>query len=142
MTDFKFKILESDAICSIVPLLEKLNKHKISRDVLKARCLEMVQQNYECAVILDAEHIIGISGIWYCTRHYSGKSAEVDHVYIDENYRGKGLGKHFFKWIEQHVRGKGTDALELNTYVGNTGSHKFYYNKDCHIIGYHFIKKL
>ncbi len=23
---------------------------------------------------------------------------EVDHVYIDDDYRGKGLGKQFLKW--------------------------------------------
>ena len=58
----------------------------------------MVTQNYEWADIFDGEKLIGVFGMWFCTRHYSGKSVEVDHVYIDDDYRGKGLGKQFLKW--------------------------------------------
>ncbi len=102
----------------------------------------MVDQNYECAGIYDKEILIGVSGMWYCTRHYSGKSVEVDHVYIDDNYRGKGLGKQLFKWIYDHVKQKGYETMELNTYVQNNPSHKFYYNEGFNILGYHFLKTL
>jgi len=57
--------------------------------------------------------------MWFCTRHYSGKSVEVDYVYIDDDYRGKGLGKQFFKWIYNYVKQKGYEAVELNTYFKN-----------------------
>ena len=78
----------------------------------------------------------------YCTRHYSGRSVEPDHVYIDEAYRGKGLGKQFFKWIYDYVLSKGYEAVELNTYVSNHPSHKFYYNEGYEIYGFHMLKIL
>ncbi|TBN05524.1 GNAT family N-acetyltransferase [Hyunsoonleella flava] len=140
--NFSFDILDESDILKIVPLVEKLNDFKVSKAVLEERFLEMATQNYECTVIYDGDIIVGVCGLWYCTRHYTGKSVEVDHVYIEEAYRSKGLGKQFFKWIYDYVGKKGCKTVELNTYVSNYPSHKFYYNEGFEILGYHFLKKL
>ena len=140
--EFEFKILDKAEILKIVPLVEQLDDFKVPRSTLEERFLEMIHQNYECAVILDGETIIGVCGLWFCTRHYAGKSVEVDHVYIEKAYRGKGLGKQFFAWIYNYVASKDCNTVELNTYVNNYPSHKFYYNQGFEILGYHFLKKL
>ncbi|WP_298554900.1 GNAT family N-acetyltransferase [uncultured Algibacter sp.] len=139
---FEFKIIEKEHINAVVPLVQKLNDFKVSEDVLKQRFSEMITQNYECAVIYDGDKLIGVCGLWYCTRHYSGKSVEPDHVIIDDVYRGLGLGKQFFEWIYAYVSEKEFEAMELNTYVSNYQSHKFYFNEGFKILGYHFLKKL
>ncbi|WP_262916797.1 GNAT family N-acetyltransferase [Aestuariivivens insulae] len=139
---FQFKIIEKEDISLVVPLVYKLNNEKVSYELLEQRFLEMKDQNYECAVIYDGDKLIGVCGLWFCTRHYSGRSVEPDHVYIEEAYRGKGLGKQFFNWIYDYVSNKGYEAVELNTYVSNYDSHKFYYNEGFIILGYHFLKKL
>ena len=139
---FTFKIIDKTEINSIIPLIQKLTNNKNSDELLKQRFSEMVTQNYECAVIYDGNKLIGVTGLWYCTRHYSGRSVEVDHVYIDDSYRSKGLGKQFFNWLYEYVKQKGHETMELNTYVQNYPSHKFYYNEDFQILGYHFLKKL
>ncbi|SFZ93775.1 Acetyltransferase (GNAT) family protein [Flaviramulus basaltis] len=139
---FVFKIIEKENINLVIPLVQKLNGNKISFEVLEQRFSEMVNQNYECAVILDEEKLIGACGLWFCTRHYSGKSVEPDHVFIEDDYRGQGLGKKFFKWIYSYALSKGCEAVELNTYVSNSASHKFYFNEDFKILGFHFLKKL
>lgn len=139
---FIFKIIEKENINMVIPLVQKLNDYKISYAVLEQRFAEMITQNYECAVIYDNDKLIGVTGLWYCTRHYSGKSVEPDHVYIDDDYRGKGLGKQFFEWIYNYALEKGYEAAELNTYVSNYPSHKFYFNEGFKILGYHFFKKL
>ena len=142
MKPYTFKILELSEIQSVIPLMQKFSKQKFSDAVLKERFSEMVTQNYECAGVYDENKLIGICGMWFCTRHYSGRSIEVDQVYIDDAYRGKGLGKQFFEWIYKYVKQKGCEAIELNTYVQNHPSHKFYYNEGFKILGYHFVKKL
>lgn len=139
---FQFKIIDKQDINTVIPLVQKLNGNKVLDSVLKQRFSEMITQNYECAGIYDGDKLIGISGLWFCTRHYSGKSVEPDHVYIDDGYRGKGLGKQFFEWIYNYVKLKGYESIELNTYVNNYPSHKFYYNEGFEILGYHFFKKL
>lgn len=123
-------------------MVQKLTNYKYSDAILEERFAEMVTQNYECAGVYDGEKLIGISGMWYCTRHYAGKSMEVDHVFIDDGYRSLGLGKQFFSWIYEYVKAKGYNSVELNTYVQNYPSHKFYYNEGFEILGYHFFKKL
>lgn len=138
----QFKILEKTHIYDAVPLVYKLNDLKVTEACLKQRFSEMIHQNYECAGIFDDDKLIGVCGLWYCTRHYSGKSAEADHVYIDDGYRGQGLGKKFFDWIYKYLIDKGIETIELNTYVSNNPSHKFYYNEGFNILGYHFLKKL
>ena len=57
-------------------------------------------------------------------------------------HRGSGLGKQFMSWINNYVKGLGSNSIELNTYVQNYPSHKFYYNEGFEILGYHFLKKL
>ena len=139
--DIQFKILDLKEIHLIIPLIQKLTEHKFSDAILNERFAEMATQNYECAVIYDGDNLIGVTGIWYSTRHYIGKSAEIDHVFIEAEYRSQGLGKQFLNWIYDHVKSKGCEAAELNTYVQNYPSHKFYYNEGFEILGYHFLKK-
>jgi GNAT superfamily N-acetyltransferase len=140
--NYTFKILSNDNLSSIVPLVYELNEGRISESILRSRFNEMKNQNYECATICLGNEIIGISGLWFCTRHYSGKSVELDHVYIKPQHRNKGLGKKFMDWIYNYVKEKGCDSVELNTYVQNYPSHKFYYNEGFQILGYHFLKKI
>ena len=139
---FVFKIINKKDINAIIPLIQELTEHKFSDDVLDNRFAEMITQNYECAVVYDEQSLIGVCGLWYCTRHYSGKSVELDHVFIKDKYRKKGLGKQFMDWIDKYVKGKGCESVELNTYVQNYPSHKFYYNQGFEILGYHFFKKI
>ncbi len=138
--NISFKPIEKDTILNILPLLKTINT-KTPHDLLETRVLEMVNyQNYECVAAFDGEKMMGICGLWYSTRHYIGKSVEPDHVIIDEHYRGKNIGKQFFKWIYEYTKAKGCEAMELNTYSGNHKSHKFYYNEGFNIYAFHFLK--
>ena len=141
MNDIKIKIISKENILDIIPLLRQLNE-KTPLKILEERLKEMVSQNYECIGMYDNQKLIGICGIWYMTRHYIGKSMEVDHVVIDSNYRNRGFGKFFFEWIYNYSIKKGCEASELNTYVSNPKSHKFYYNEGYNIYGFHFLKIL
>jgi len=114
------QIINEKEIGTIIPLLTKLNS-KTPLKTLTERVLEMSKaSNYECAGLYVNEKLVGISGLWYSTRHYIGKSAEPDHVIIDETQRG----------------------IELNAYVSNPKSHKFYYNDGYTVYGFHFLKVL
>jgi len=139
---FSFKIIDKKDINSIIPLIQKLTNNANPNALLKKRFAIMVNENYECAGIFDDEKLIGICGMWFQTRHYAGKSMEVDHVYIEEAYQGNGLGKEFFTWLYAYAKSKGCNTSELNTYVQNYPSHKFYYNAGYEIYGYHFYKTL
>jgi GNAT superfamily N-acetyltransferase len=127
-------------ILEIIPLLRNINQ-KTPQDVLESRLKEMIAlPHYECIGMYFEGKLIGISGLWYSTRHYIGKTVEADHVVIDATYRSQGLGKKLFDWIHNYTQSKGCEAIELNTYVENRKSHKFYYNLGYEIYGFHMLK--
>jgi len=138
----QIKPIQKENILDIIPLLRILNS-KTPLEILKKRVLEMVElENYECIGLFADDFLIGISGLWYSTRHYIGKSVEPDHVIIDKSYRNQNLGKQFFNWIDTYTKEKGCEAIELNAYTNNSKSHKFYYNEGYNIYGFHFLKIL
>lgn len=136
------RIIEAEDILKILPLLQKLGNYSVSESILKERLLEMAQQNYECVGVYDADLLIGTCGLWFQTRHYAGRSLEIDHVIIDEDYRNKGVGKTLMEFVYGYARKKSCNWIELNTYVHNFLSHKFYYNQGFVAKGYHFVKEL
>ena len=135
------KILKED-FRLVLPYLKKLHSPPANEGLLKNRLLEMYDQNYECFGIYNEGKQIGIFGLWFMTRHYCGRSCEADHIYIDEKYQGKGVGKALFKFIHEYASSRDCETVELNSYVENYGSHKFYMNLGYVIRGYHFLKKL
>lgn len=137
-----FRIIPPSQILVIIPLLRKLGSEGVSEADLKERVLEMAQQNYECIGIYDAEKLIGVCGMWFQTRHYAGRSLEVDHVIIDDAYRNKGVGGQLMEFVYDYARKRSCKWVELNTYVHNFPSHKFYYNQGFVAKGYHFVKTL
>jgi GNAT superfamily N-acetyltransferase len=137
---FEFKIITADTIEIVVPLVKKMSKPHITEAILKERFKEMSTQNYECVGVYVADQLIGVSGLWFCTRHYSGRSVELDHVFIDDAYRNKGLGTQFINWIETYVKTKGYQAIELNAYIDNVPSQNFYEKDGFQKLGYHFVK--
>lgn len=140
---YKFRIIPNTDYEQIIPLVYALNEEKVSVDLLQSRFDEMKHQNYECAGVFDDnDYLVGVTGLWFCTRHYVGKAVELDHVYIKPEHRSKGIGKQFMNWINEYVKEKGCNSIELNTYVQNFPSHKFYYNEGFEIWGYHFFKNI
>jgi len=140
--NYKFKILSEKNIDEIVDLIDKLNENKIPKNILNKRQKEMFSQNYECMGVFIKSKLIGVVGLWFQTRLYSGSSCELDHVYILPKYRRFGVGSKFISFIEEYVCNRGFECLELNTYSQNTLSHKFYYNSGFKILGFHFIKHI
>lgn len=138
----EFKIIPSDQIGLIIPLVKKMAKDSVADAVLLQRLQEMTTQNYECVGVYDHEQLIGVAGMWFCTRHYSGRSVEVDHVCIEDAYRNQGLGSQLMIWIENYVSKKGYETIELNTYVENILSHKFYHKLGYKKLGFHFLKSI
>jgi len=136
-----FSLLTNGDIPKIIPLIQELSENKFSNKVLLQRFQEMFSQNYECIGIFYDEKLIGCMGLWYQTRHYSGKSCEYDHLYIKKKYQSMGIGKKLFDWTEKHIKKHNCETIELNTYVHNTRSHKFYYNSGFSILGFHFLKQ-
>jgi len=140
MQNLEIKLIPTKNILSILPLLKVLNS-TTSDEILIQRILEMATQHYKCVGMYLNNELIGISGLWFLTRHYCGRTIEPDHVVINSMHRNKGLGKKLFEWIYTYTQSIGYEATELNTYIDNVKSHKFYENEGYKKLGYHYLKK-
>lgn len=142
MENLQFKILNRGNIDKMLPLVLQLNS-KYERDTMSRYLNEMFDYDtYVCFGIYSNEELIGLSSGWTTTKLYSGKQLEIDNVVIDQAHRAKGYGKFFEKEICKWCKERDYQSIELNTYVGNSRSHKFYFKEGYVIIGYHFEKVL
>lgn len=138
----RFRLLTEDYISEISELGLQLNP-KLTLKEIENFQKEMFQfSNYSCFGLFLEEKLIGISSGWLTVRLYSGKQLEVDNVIINQNIQSKGYGKTFFQFIEKWAQEKGCKTIELNTYVQNSRSHKFYCNIGYSILGFHFWKHI
>ncbi|CAN5171036.1 hypothetical protein BH23BAC2_BH23BAC2_10600 [soil metagenome] len=135
------KILKNE-LQLVIPFIQELGEFQTPASLLEERLGEMFDQNYECFGVFEEGEMIGVFGLWFMTRHYAGKSCEPDHVYIKDTHQNRGIGKEIFNFIFNYASEKGCETAELNSYVHNFKSHKFYMNHGFVIKGYHFLKKL
>ncbi|MCX2678434.1 GNAT family N-acetyltransferase [Galbibacter sp. EGI 63066] len=137
-----FTFLSEDNIEEIIPLAAQLNPNKTEAE-LRQLLREMFKlENYRCFGFVIDSKLVGMSSGWISIKLYSGKQLELDNVIIDSSIQSKGLGRQFLSHIEKWAKQNKFKTLELNSYVDNGRSHKFYFNQGFEIIGYHFQKKI
>jgi GNAT superfamily N-acetyltransferase len=135
-----FKLLTRANIPEISILVKQLNP-KLTLEEINNYQKEMFGfPTYYCFGLFKEKKLIGISSGWITVRFYSGKQLEVDNVIIDNKLQSKGYGKWFFNLIEKWAKQNGCKTIELNTYLQNSKSHKFYFNLNFSILGFHFNK--
>ena len=140
--NLKFKIIPSNEIKVVIPFVKKMSKVTISDSVLLSRFNEMINQNYECLGVYIDEELVGICGMWFSTRHYCGKSVEIDHLYVIPKLRNNNIGGQIVSWVEKYALSKGFNTIELNAYIDNEKSQKFYLKQGYKKLGFHFLKPI
>jgi GNAT superfamily N-acetyltransferase len=142
MKETLVKILKLENLAEIVRLTRQLNPD-IDITELEKRQSEMFGlDTYTCFGLFEKGILIGVSSGWITVRLYSGKQLEVDNVIIDSTIQSKGYGKLFMDEIESWAKTNHCKTVELNTYVQNGRSHKFYFKQGFEILGFHFQKLL
>ena len=136
------KIIGIEFENQIIKLSKQLN-YKIEEKVLSRRFHQMIEmENCHCFGLFEDSKLIGISNGWTTNRFYCGKQLEIDNLVIDEEKRSQGYGDLFMKYLENWCKQGNYETIELNSYVRNSKSYKFYFNHGFKIIGHHFFKEL
>src|SRR5690606_16092012 len=80
-------------------------------------------------VVITSEHeIIGtlqLTFLPYLTC-LGGKRALVEAVFVDERYRGQGVGRQLFQWVFATARAAGCHMVQLTTNTQRPAAHRFY----------------
>ena len=138
----EFRELTRDDSAAIVPLANRLHP-AIDAVIIGGYLAAMFDlPTYHCFGLWKDGRLVAMSNGWITVRFYSGKQLEVDNVIVDPELRSQGVGKYFFSCIHQWAIENGCKTIELNTFVQNSKSHKFYFNEGYAILGFHFQKLL
>ncbi len=138
----ELKLLGLEQAALIASLTRHLNPEMAIEELTRLQQEMFNYAHYYCFGLYEGEQLLGISGGWLSLRPYSGKQLELDHVIIDPAIQSKGHGKLFLSLLEIWAKKEGCSTVELNTYVHNSRSHKFYFKEGYTILGFHFQKKL
>jgi GNAT superfamily N-acetyltransferase len=140
--ELTFEILTEKDISEISVLGQQINP-KLTLEQIQEYLIEMFSlSTYKCFGLFLDKKLVGVSSGWVTVRFYSGRQLEVDNVVVDNSLQSKGLGKQFFDFIENWAKQNGCETIELNTYLQNSKSHKFYFNLGYSILGFHFWKQI
>ena len=140
--EITFSLLDNSSFNEITFFLQQLND-TLTLEVVIERQKELNSYpNYKWFGLFANGELVGITGGWITMRIYSGKQLEIDNVTIHEKHQSKGYGKILLEHIENWAIANDFLSIELNTYINNYRSHKFYFNKDYKILGFHFQKTI
>ena len=114
----------------------------ISEAKYKAYLELMLPHNYSQVAIFDGEVCLGLTGLWYGVKLWSGKYLEIDNFIVHPNYRSKGIGKMLTNFVNQKATDLECTMIVLDAYTQNFTAHRFYYNQGYAPRGFHFTKML
>ncbi len=140
--DEKIELLSIKSLTKICELTQQLNPNLEKEEQLKRQTEMFEFENYRCFGFYSDDALVGVMSIWITVRLYSGKQIEVDNFVIDTSHHNKGYGKKFLNLVQQWAQEKECISMELNTYIENSKSHKFYFNEGYRIMGLHMQKDI
>lgn len=122
--------------------LKQLNPEK-DLEQLEKTLIEMIKMpNYTCFGLFLNAKLIGICSGWTTLKIHCGRQLELDNVIVDAKVQSKGFGKYFINEIKNWAKRNAYRSIGLHTYLGNSRSHKFYFNEGFSILGFHFEQRL
>ena len=140
--EISIRLIRSEYLEEAAEIVGNFNK-KLDSQVVRDRFVRAFSYDtYLCFGIFDGDVLAGVCGAWISDRIYCGKQLELDNLVIAESHRSKGIGKILMEHLESYCKENEFESIELNTYVTNAGSHKFYFDNVYHILGFHFQKVL
>nr|MDN4743955.1 GNAT family N-acetyltransferase [Lachnospiraceae bacterium C1.1] len=133
-------------------LLQVNNVHNAGRpDIFRKDCMKYNDEELK-EILTDDERPIFVSvdndeyiqGYCFCIveDHHGDnnlvdmKTLYIDDLCVDENIRGKHIGKNIFEFVKDYAKKEGFYNLTLNVWALNDSAHKFYDSMGMHILKY------
>lgn len=141
---YKLEIRELTTTAEMLEQIELIRQlyPKMSEEKYESFLMEMIPHNYTQIAVFDNDDCIGITGLWFSTKLWSGKYLEIDNFVVHQAYRSKGIGKMIADFIEQKALDLGCTNIVLDAFTTNFKAHRFYYNQGYSPKGFHFVKIL
>ena len=134
-------------LTTIGEMLEQINiiRHlypNISEEKYKKYLEAMIPHNYTQIAIFEDQECVGLTGLWYGIKLWSGKYMEIDNFIVHPEHRSKGIGKMLTDYVNQKATELDCTMIVLDAYTQNFTAHRFYFNQGYNPRGFHFVKTL
>ena len=131
-------------IARIIDLLHQVNMvhHVLRPDLFKPHTTKYNEQELESMLNDDAKPIFvyddgGVLGYAFCQvteikDHLlleDIKTLYIDDICVDENARGKHVGKALYEYVHDYAKSIGCNNITLNVWEGNDPALQFYRNR-------------
>lgn len=134
-------LTEYEPMLARYPLLKQLNPTLTLERYAALLQLILKQGGYFQLACFQGDACVGLTGVWISTKVWCGKFIEVDNFVVDENHRGKGIGKLLLEWVEKKGRSEGCESMHLDSYIVNEKANRFYFANGFTAKGYHMKKE-
>jgi GNAT superfamily N-acetyltransferase len=115
---------ELDAVLALMAQMQEIDPWEHPFDEVAVRCdlVELVE-NPSLGIlqlVLDGERLVGYLAVCFdFSLEYHGKCAWIDELFVNEQYRGKGIGTRLLELAESISRDHGARTLHLEVNHGN-----------------------
>lgn len=120
-------------------LLTVLYPNNFSKEKYNELLQEMIRSNYRQIIAIDRERIVAVAGLTIATKIWSGRYMDMDHVIVDRDYRGMGIGKQLLAYTKRLCKQENCQILSCDVYSENFDAQRFYMNEQFVPRGFHFI---
>ena len=118
--------MSSEDSAAVAALSRQLGYPLSSQQVLRNINAVRRSKDHDAFVAIYNSHVVGWIGLAQTILIESLPFCEINGLVIDENHRGKGIGKLLVEKAKQWAKEKGDDTLRLRCNVKRTEAHEFY----------------
>ncbi len=94
-------------------------------------------------LLVIEDDAIAIGSVWFAPREQHGERyAFLYAIELDEQHRGRGLGRRAMQLLEGDVRARGFDRIMLNVFGGNERARSLYRGLGYDEASVHMLKAL
>jgi len=124
--DIYARQMSSEDAEAVAALSRQLGYPLSSQQILQNINAVRRSKDHDAFVAIYDSHVVGWIGLVQAVMIESLPFCEINGLVIDENHRGKGIGKLLLEKAKQWAKEKGNDALRLRCNVKRTEAHEFY----------------
>lgn len=123
------------------PLIRQLFPH-LDMQTYARRVFVARATGYRMFVGELAGDVVGVIGTMPNHNLHDGFVTYIEHVVVDQRYRGQGFGSQLIAFAEQRALEEGCKLIELDTDLGNDKAAKLYEKSGYKQSGHYYYKEL
>ncbi len=128
----RIRTITRDEINGIKILWENLNAHHLSRSTHFKEHFSKLTFEKRMEALKKRDRFIGYvaeedgEGVGYCIATVDRRVGEIDSIFVDESFRGKGVGEKLMSLALQWLGGQQCETIKVSIAEGNENVLGFY----------------